>query len=70
MEMGTRKTALSRGAEVVAALPSRYLVQPCLSDSMEFPAGTTRSTRAVREDLASPCLLLLAGDIPTTSVLL
>lgn len=47
LEVGTRKTALSRGPEVVAALPIRYLAQPCRSNSRRFPAGTTRSTRAV-----------------------
>lgn len=55
--MGTQKTSLSRGAEVVAALLIRYLAQPCLSNSREFPDGTTGSTTAVHEDLyclASP----------------
>lgn len=45
VEMGARKTAPSGGAAV--ALPIRYLAQPRLSDSREFPASTIRTRHSL-----------------------
>lgn len=59
MEMGTRKTALSRGAEVVAALPSRYLVQPRLSDTWNsLPAQPGVPGQSLRTLLLLACFSL------------